>query len=211
MIGRHRGEHQAQEIWHPRPTVSLTTAPVATATKSAPPSAPALDIEQIAHQVATAAVAELAATVSSARATQRRRSRARITALMLAVAIALFVVSAGHGLTTGARHASALPATPRQWVDAYEGAAIDDPHRVCTQLLSPQLAAAYAAAAHGNCTSYFARISSTSLRVRRILQDGSTAVVELHQTIEKTNWNMVLDRHGRGWRAVDLTPGRPLR
>jgi len=211
MIERHRGEHQAQEIWHRRPTVSPTTAPVASPTRSAPPSAPAADIEQIAQQAATAAVAELAATVASAQATRRRRSRARITVLMLAVAIALFIVSAGHGLTNGARHASALPTTPRQWVDVFEAAAMDNPQRVCTQLLSPRLAAAYAAAAHGTCTNYFARISSTSLRVRRILQDGSTAVVELHQTIEKTDWNVVLDRRGRGWRGVDLTPGRPLR
>lgn len=149
--------------------------------------------------------------VASARATRRRRSRVRTTALMLAVAIGLFAVSAGQGLTGGGRNSSPLPDTPRHWVDAYEAAVIDNPHRVCTELLSPQLAAAYAAAAHGSCNSYFAQIKSTSLRTRRILEGGSAAVVELHQTIEDTNWNVMLKRHGDGWQAVDLVPGRPLR
>jgi len=130
---------------------------------------------------------------------------------MLVIAVGLFAVSAGQHLAGDGGYSHALPASPRGWINAYEAAAIDNPSRVCTQLLSPQLAAAYAAAAHSSCTTYFARIRSTSLRVRRILQDGSTAVVELRQTIEQTDWNVVLDRRGRGWRAVDLVPGRPLR
>lgn len=130
---------------------------------------------------------------------------------MLVIAVGLFAVSAGRHLTGAGDHSLALPASPRGWINAYEAAAIDDPSRVCTQLLSAQLAAAYAAAAHSSCTTYFARIRSTSLRVRRVLQNGSTAVVELRQTIEKTDWNVVLDQRGTGWQAVDLVPGRPLR
>jgi len=215
MTARRRGEHPGRRMWQPRSPALAATKPVANATKSTPPPAPAADVEHIAKQAATAAVAEFAAAaathVTSAQATRRRRSRARTTLLMLAVAIGLFAVSTAQQVAGTGRDAAGLPATPGQWVDAYEAAAIDNPSRVCTQLLSPQLAAAYAAAAHSGCTTYFARIRSTSLRVRRVLQDGSTAVVELRQTIEKTDWNVVLDQRDTGWQAVDLVPGRPLR
>jgi hypothetical protein len=57
----------------------------------------------------------------------------------------------GQPATTGVR----LPATPRAWLAAYEAAAIDNPHRVCSQLFSPTLASAYARGAHTSCTAYF--------------------------------------------------------
>jgi hypothetical protein len=59
--------------------------------------------------------------------------------------------------------------------------AIDSPARVCSQLFSPQLAEAYAKAVHGSCGSYFRRIMSFSVVVRRVLLDGDTAVLELRQ------------------------------
>lgn len=215
MIARRRGAHHGQERWQPRSTAVGTPKPSASATKSTPLPARAADVEHIAQKAATAAFAEFvaasAAHVTSERSTRRRRSRARNTLLMLAVAIGLFAVSTAQHVAVAGRDEAGLPATPSQWVDAYEAAAIDDPSRVCTQLLSPQLAAAYAAAAHSSCTTYFARIRSTSLRVRRILQNGSTAVVELRQTIEKTDRTVILDQRGTGWQAVDLVPGRPLR
>jgi len=220
MIARRRGAHHAREIWQPRPTAGVGPAPVAavseTAVSAEPSPRPGADMAEIAREAAAGAVAELAAAVASnvasARAARRRRSRLRTTALTLAIAVGLFAVSASPGTTTGARNGGVLPATtPRQWVDAYEAAAVDNPHRVCTELLSPQLAAAYATAVHGSCSGYFARIRSTSLHVRRVLQDGGAAVVELHQTIEKTDWDVVLDRRGSGWRAVDLVLGRSLR
>jgi len=217
MIARRRGAHHGQERWQPRSTTVATPKPSASAsaTKSTPLPARAADVEHIAQKAATAAFAEFvaasAAHTTSERSTRRRRSRARTTLLMLAVAIGLFAVSTAQQIAGARRDAARLPATPGQWVDAYEAAAIDNPSRVCTQLLSPQLAAAYAAAVHSGCTTYFARIRSTSLRVRRVLRNGSTAVVELRQTIEKTDWNVVLDQRGTGWQAVDLVPGRPLR
>ena len=70
-----------------------------------------------------------------------------------------------------------LPASPRAWLDAYEAAAIDNPSRVCSELFSPQLAEAYGRAMRGSCASYFARITSFSVVVRRVLQDGDTAVL----------------------------------
>lgn len=213
MIARHRGAHHNRETWQPRAPALMTPKIGASTTKSTSPPTRAADVEHMAQQAATAAVAEFAAAAAThmtARSAQRRRSRARTTLLMLAVAIGLFAVLTAQHVAGARRDAAGLPATPKQWVDAYEAAAVDDPSRVCTQLLSPQLAAAYAAAAHSSCTTHFTRIRSTSLRVRRILQDGSTAVVELRQTIEKT-WNVVLDQRGTGWQAVDLVPGQPLR
>jgi len=218
VISRHRGEHHARGLWHPRR--GADTAPVPTTSPSEPTQPPEpspAELTELARQAAADAVAELATAAATdlagARTVRRRRSRARSTLLMLAVAIGLFAAAAGQGGSApAASDESALPASPRQWVDAYMAAAVDDPHRVCSQLLAPPLAAQFAAAAHASsCTGYFAHVRSTSLQVRRVLHDGGTAVVELHQTVEKTDWNVVLDHHGDGWRAIDLVPGRPLR
>jgi len=216
VISRHRGEHHARGLWHPRRGASAATAP--TINEPPQPQAPnPAELTELARQAAAGAVAELvsaaAADLADAQTARRRRSRARSTLLMLAVAIGLFAVSIGQSDSAPAANGeSALATTPRQWVDAYMAAAVDDPHRVCSQLLAPQLAAQFAIAAHsGSCTSYFTRVRSTSLQVRRILKDEGAAVVELHQTIEKTDWNVVLDHHGGGWRAIDLIPGRALR
>jgi hypothetical protein len=104
-----------------------------------------------------------------------------------------------------------LPRTPRAWLDSYEAAAIDNPARVCSQLFAPQLAQTYANAVHGSCNSYFAAITSFSVVVRRVLQDGGTAVLELRQTVRPENWAVVLDRRRGGWQAVDLLTRNPAR
>lgn len=104
-----------------------------------------------------------------------------------------------------------LPATPRAWLDAYEAAAVDNPGRVCSGLFAPQLAQAYGKAVRGSCTSYFAQITSFSVVVRRVLQDGDTAVLELRQTVRPRDWAVVLSRRPGGWQAVDLLPGDLLR
>jgi hypothetical protein len=200
MIARRRGEHDAQGIWRPRRTG---------AQKPAPPPA---SVAAVARQSAAVTVLELmrgAATDLAARRESRRR-RARVKVLLM-LAIGAATALGAHELLGGRGSNHSLPATPRQWIDAYEAAAIDSPHRVCTELFSPQLAADYAANAHASCTKYFARIRSSSLHIRRILEDGDTAVVELHQTIERTDWDVVLARRASGWRAVDLVPGQPLR
>jgi hypothetical protein len=107
---------------------------------------------------------------------------------------------------------SQLPATPRAWLDAYEAAAIDNPSRACSELVGPQLAHAYGKALHGSCTSsYFKQITSFSVVVRRVLQDGGTAVLELRQTVRPRDWAVVLNRRPGGWRAVDLLPGKLVR
>jgi hypothetical protein len=100
-----------------------------------------------------------------------------------------------------------LPLSPRAWLDAYEAAAIDNPPRVCSQLFAPVLAQAYASTAHGSCTGYFRQITSFSVVVRRVFEDGGTAVLELRQTVRPRDWAVVLDRRRGGWQAVDLLAG----
>src|SRR5205823_219120 len=95
-------------------------------------------------------------------------------------------------------------ATPRAWLDAYEAAALDNPSRVCSELFAPQLARAYAHGAPGGCRGYFRRVTSSSVTVRRIFEQGSTAVLELRQTLGHRDWAVVLARQHRGWQAVDL-------
>jgi hypothetical protein len=81
------------------------------------------------------------------------------------------------------------------------------PSRVCSELFAPQLAAAYAKAMRASCTTYFERITSFSLVVRRVLWDEDAAVVELRQTGRPRDWAVVLSRRAGGWQAVDLLPG----
>ncbi|MHB8658963.1 MAG: hypothetical protein ACYC91_13590 [Solirubrobacteraceae bacterium] len=104
-----------------------------------------------------------------------------------------------------------LPATPQAWLDAYEAAALDSPARVCAELFAPQLARAYGNAGHGSCNSYFQRITSFSVTIRRVLRDGGTAVLELRQTVHPRDWAVVLDRRRDGWQAVDVLTGNLAR
>jgi hypothetical protein len=102
---------------------------------------------------------------------------------------------------------SRLPVSPRAWLDAYEAAAVDSPARVCSELFAPQLARAYAKAVHSSCRSYFRRITSFSVVVRRVLEEDGTAVLELGQTVRPRDWAVVLNRRRGGWQAVDLLAG----
>jgi len=126
------------------------------------------------------------------------------------VSVGVGCLMAIHWLSPS-RERAQLPATPRAWLDAYEAAAIDNPSRVCSELFAPQLAQAYGKALHGSCTSYFKQITSFSVIVRSVLQDGGTAVLELRQTVRPRDWAVILDREPRGWRAVDLLAGELVR
>jgi hypothetical protein len=130
---------------------------------------------------------------------------------MAATAIAMTGVATAALLSYGPAPAARLPATPRAWLDAYEAAAVDNPSRVCSELFAPELAQAYGKALRSNCTSYFERITSFSVAVRRVLQAGATAVLELHQTVRPRDWAVVLSRGPGGWQAVDLLPGNLVR
>jgi len=82
---------------------------------------------------------------------------------------------------------------------------------VCSELFAPQLAQAYGKALHSSCTSYFQRITSFSVVVRRVFMDGTTAVLELHQTVRPRDWAVVMSRRAGGWQAVDLLAGNVVR
>ena len=136
--------------------------------------------------------------------------RGAIAVVATATTLAAGATAALEALTSGPAQPR-LPASPRAWLDAYEAAAIDNPSRVCSQLFAPQLAAAYGRAMRGSCTSYFARITSFSVAVRRVLQTGGTAVLELRQAVLPRDWAVVLSRRAGGWQAVDLLPGNLVR
>jgi hypothetical protein len=140
----------------------------------------------------------------------RRRRRLLWWLLALGVSLAVGCSTAIWWLSPSPTR-SQLPATPRAWLDAYEAAAIDNPSRVCSELFAPQLAQAYGKALHGSCTSYFKQITSFSVVVRRVMQDGGTAVLELRQTVRPRDWAVVLNRQPGGWRAVDLLAGNLVR
>jgi hypothetical protein len=133
-----------------------------------------------------------------------------VWAVVATAALAVGCVATAGWLSVGAAPAQ-LPATPRAWLDAYEAAAIDNPSRVCSELFAPQLAQAYGRALHASCASYFERITSYSVVVRHIFQDGGTAVLELRQTVRPQDWAVVLSRQPTGWQAVDLLAGRLVR
>ena len=133
---------------------------------------------------------------------------------VVAVAVIATCLAAGWPvveLSSGSATPTRLPATPRAWLDAYEAAALDNPARVCSELFAPQLAQAYGNTVHGSCDSYFGQITSFSVAVRRVLQDGGTAVLELRQTVRPRDWAVVLDRRRNGWQAVDLLTGNLAR
>ena len=142
----------------------------------------------------------------------RATRRLVIGSVGILAAVAIIAVSvATSSVLSSAPAADSLPATPRAWLDAYEAAAIDNPSRVCSRLFAPQLAVAYGTAVHGSCTAYFRRITSFSLVVRRVLEDGGTAVLELRQTVRPQAWAVVLSHRPAGWQAVDLLPGDLVR
>ncbi|MHB8695473.1 MAG: hypothetical protein ACYDHH_29980 [Solirubrobacteraceae bacterium] len=109
---------------------------------------------------------------------------------------------------------ASLPATPRQWVDQWSAAAIENPGQVCGHLYSAALVAAYKIDTGRSCTRYYTAVTSVSFRVRHVLQDGATAAVEAQQLGRGRRWGyftMLLSRVAGGWQAVDVVPGGPVR
>ena len=47
-------------------------------------------------------------------------------------------------------------------------------------------------------------MTSSSVTVRRVLEQDSTAVLELRQTLDHRSWSVVLDHRNNGWQAIDL-------
>ena len=196
MIARHRGEHHTHGLWHPRRDTN--PKPLPTCTELARPA------------VATAAtqpIADAHVDTAAARPTHRQRTHIRLL-LLLAAGIAGYL--AHQTFTHPSTTTSPLPATPSAWLATYQATPANHPPGACRTLLTPQLAAAYPRAAHDSCTHQHANTSTTQLHIRHILQDGDTAVLELHQTHGHFDWTVILNRTSQGWRAVDIIPTRPL-
>jgi len=183
MIARIRGEHDARwGRWRPTAAREATAPPRQTVSVVDPPTG------------------------------FRGLRRRRILWWLLPAGVSLFLggLAAVWALSSSPAPPE-LPATPQSWLDAYEAAAIDNPSRVCSELFASELAQAYGKAQHGSCTSYFKQITSFSVVIRRVLQDGGTAVLELRQTVRPRDWAVVLNRQPGGWRAVDLLAGNLVR
>jgi hypothetical protein len=186
MIARHRGDLRAHTRWRPsvQAAVRGTTEP-----------------EQ---------GADLQPAAFAGDGPKARHGRRLLLAVVTVIALAV-IAGQQHGGRTPIT--ARLPATPRQWVDQWTTASLENPARVCQQLYAPALASAFKTDTGRSCTRYYATVTSTSFRVRHVLQDGGTAVVEAHQVGARHNWGyftMVLSRVKDGWQAVDVVPGGPV-
>ena len=107
-----------------------------------------------------------------------------------------------------------LPSTPRQWVDQWAAASLNDPGRVCGRLFAPALASAFKSDTGRSCSAYYRMVTSPSFRIRRVVVDGDAAAVEGHQVGTARNWGyftVLLSHVGGGWQAVDIVPGGSVR
>ena len=107
-----------------------------------------------------------------------------------------------------------LPSTPRQWVEQFTAASLDNPGRVCRQLFAPALAAVFKADTGRSCLDYYNDVNAKSFRIRHLLVDGNAAAVEVREVGMRPNWGyvtMLLSHLEHGWQAVDIVPGGPVR
>ena len=106
--------------------------------------------------------------------------------------------------------AASLPATPREWLHDFSTYSSSQPALICTKLFSPAFAAVYEKDTGTSCGDYLGHSRVTPLTLRHILQDGSTAVIELRAG-SRRDWTIVLARQDIGWREIDFIAGTPAR
>lgn len=124
MIGRRRGEHDTRRSWPPRPPAGQEATPAVQQERQHATGDPAA----AAGRAENRALVELASNATADIAAHNAHQPHPTRKLALLLACAGLGLAAGHMFTTSrAATASQLPATPRQWVDAYEAAAIDNP------------------------------------------------------------------------------------
>lgn len=144
------------------------------------------------------------------RAWHRRSWALVVVAVVIVVAVA--VIASQHDSREAV--GTSLPSSPRQWVEQWTAASIEDPGRVCRQLFAPALAAAFKADTGRSCLDYYNDVNAKSFRIRHILVDGNAAAVEVREVGLRPNWGyvtMLLSRVRQGWQAVDIVPGGPVR
>ena len=140
----------------------------------------------------------------------RRRLWWGLTATVVVIAVAVIVRQPQVRDAPG----PPLPSTPQQWVEQWTAASLDDPGRVCQQLFAPALAAVFKADTGRSCLGYYSDVNSRSFRIRHVLVDGNAAAVEVREVGMRPNWGyvtMLLSHVERGWQAVDIVPGGPVR
>ena len=74
-----------------------------------------------------------------------------------------------------------LPSTPRQWIEQWTAASMDNPDRVCRQLFAPALATVFKADTGRSCLDYYNELNARSCRIRHFLVDGNAAAVEVRE------------------------------
>ena len=193
MSARARGDHDSpyMHAWRPK----------------RPGTSPLLRADQ--HSEA-GAVGEAVPALPDGSAAAGRRSKSRVARWAGVAILVLVIAGAAYASERPARgHTRLYPSTPRAWLDAYLSAAVDSPSRVCRVLFAPELAARYRHTRPGSCTAFFFTVDDSSVRIRRIVQSGGAAVIELRQAHRpRYAWNVVLARQGGGWQAVDLVSGQ---
>jgi hypothetical protein len=101
-----------------------------------------------------------------------------------------------------------------RWVTQWTAAALQSLAAVGNRLYSPALARAFKGDTGHSCSGYYTSITSTSFRVRHVLQDGPTAAVEAQELGAGRKWGyftMLLSHVSGGWQAVDVVPGGSVR
>ena len=182
MIARHRGDHSLHSRWRPQQ-----------------PPAQHTDVETVDQQPVVENP-ELHDPVLDP--TPPRRSRSWPTA-----AVVLLLALGAVAITSNSGSRPAPTSTPTGWIDTYMAWSLRSPERACTQLLTPALRRLLADGNGGSCIRAYTKIRNTPFRIMRILQDGSTAAVELHWLPNVGYSTILLNQRGGVWQAVDMIPG----
>jgi hypothetical protein len=136
----------------------------------------------------------------------------RLPALISVAAVIVIAAIATHHNRSA--QSGALPSTPRQWVQQWTAASLENPALVCQHLFASALAAAFKADTGRSCRTYYGSVRSSSFHIRHVLEDGPTAAVEAQQLGHGRTWGyftLVLSKVHGGWRAVDVVPGASVR
>ena len=205
MIARQRGEHDTRRPWEalrPRQTVPSTSNPPLTSSPAGDGSSPPRSGNELER-------------VEGSRHTERRHGKQVLSGLAAAGLVALGFAGAELVRQTSAappapQHPTVLAATPRQWLHDFSTYSSSRPALICSQLFSPAFAAVYKQDTGTSCGHYLGHSRVTPLKLRHILQDGSTAVIEL-RTNSRADWTIVLARQATGWHQIDFIAGTPAR
>ena len=205
MIARRRGEHDVRQAWWPRRHGRAVTS------ADEPPGAGS------GGRLRLSGGARREPPRHSRRAERRRRmwllgtlAVVGLTGLGFAAGELVHRPSGRPRPPLAARPRTALVATPREWLHDFSTDSLRRPALICTQLFSPAFAAVYEQDTGTSCGGYLGHSRVTPLKLRHILQDGSTAVLELG-TDSRADWTIVLARQPGGWREIDFIAGTPAR